>query len=79
MNAELEEQATLYVFGLLEGAESAGFERRLESNAELRALVDELDETAAAIAHAAPVRALPPELRARALLTSTSPCCGTRR
>ena len=67
MNQELEEQASLYVFGLLESAESAVFERRLESDADLRALVDELDEAAAAIAHNAPTRALPPELRARVL------------
>ena len=67
MNEELEEQASLYVFGLLESAEAAAFERRLESDPELRALVDQLDEAAAAIAHDAPARALPPELRARVL------------
>ncbi|MEO6971660.1 MAG: anti-sigma factor [Chthoniobacterales bacterium] len=67
MNEPLEEQASLYVFGLLESAEAAAFERRLESDADLRALVDELDETAAAVAHQAPARALPPELRARVL------------
>ena len=67
MNEELAEQASLYVFGLLEGAEPAAFERRLESDDELRALVDELDEAAAAIAHHAPARPLPPELRARIL------------
>jgi len=33
----------------------------------MRALVDQLDETAAAIAHHAPARPLPPELRARVL------------
>ena len=33
----------------------------------MRALVDQLDETAAAIAHHAPTRPLPPELRARVL------------
>ena len=54
MNEELEEQASLYVFGLLESAEAAAFERRLESDDEMRALVDKLDEAAAAIAHNAP-------------------------
>jgi anti-sigma-K factor RskA len=67
MNEELEEQASLYVFGLLESAESAVFERRLESDDDLRAFVDELDEAAATIAHTAPARALPSELRGRVL------------
>ena len=67
MNEELEEQASLYVFGLLDRAEAAAFERRLESDDEMRALVDKLDEAAAAIAHNAPARTLPPQLRARVL------------
>ena len=67
MNEQLEEQASLYVFGLLEGAEAAAFERRLESDADLRVLVDELDAAGATIAHDAPARRLPPELRARVL------------
>jgi anti-sigma-K factor RskA len=67
MNERLEEQASLYVLGLLEGNEAAAFERRLQSDAELRALVDRLDETAAAIAQSAPPRNLPPELRAKIL------------
>ena len=67
MNEQLEEQASLYVFGLLESAEAAAFERRLESDADLRALVDELDAAAATIAHDAPARALPPAVRARVL------------
>lgn len=67
MTEELEEQASLYVFGLLEGEEEAAFERRLESDAQLRALVDDFDETAAAMAHNAPPRQLPAELRERVL------------
>jgi anti-sigma-K factor RskA len=67
MNEELEEQASLYVFGLLEKGEAGAFERRLESDAEMRALVDDLDEAAAAIAHHAPARTLPTGLRARVL------------
>ena len=67
MNEELEEQASLYVLGLLEGEEAALFERRLETDGDLRALVDDLDEAAATMAHNAPARALPPDLRARVL------------
>ncbi|HEY2800531.1 MAG TPA: anti-sigma factor [Chthoniobacterales bacterium] len=67
MNEELEEQASLYVFGILDGQEATAFERRLQSDPELRELVDQLDAAAAAIAHDAPPRVLPPELRARVL------------
>ena len=67
MNEQLEEQASLYVFGLLDGAEAAAFARRLESDPELRALVDDMDRAAATVAHQAPPRALSPELRARVL------------
>jgi anti-sigma-K factor RskA len=67
VNEALEEQASLYVMGLLEGDEAVAFERQLESDAQLRAFVDGLDETAAALAHAAPPRPLPPELRGRVL------------
>jgi anti-sigma-K factor RskA len=67
MNEELHEQASLYVLDLLEGDDAVNFEKRMQSDAELRALVDELDEAAALIAHDAPQRELPPELRARLL------------
>ncbi|MEO8045181.1 MAG: anti-sigma factor [Spartobacteria bacterium] len=67
MNEELEAQASLYSLGLLEGADAEAFARQLESDPELRALVDELDEAAAAVAHGAPPRPLPPELRERVL------------
>ena len=67
MNEELEEQASLYVLGLLHGVEAAAFERRLQADDALRGLVDQLDEAAAALAHNAPTRALPPELRASVL------------
>ncbi|MBA3962512.1 MAG: anti-sigma factor [Chthoniobacterales bacterium] len=67
MNEELEEQASLYVLGLLEGAEAATFERELETNVTLRAFVDELDEAAALVAYSASPRPLPPELRARVI------------
>jgi len=67
MNEQLEEQASLYALGLLEGSEASAFEQRLQSDAELRALVDQLDAAAAGIAHFAPHRTLPPELRKRVL------------
>lgn len=67
MNDELEEQSALYVFGLLDREGTAAFERHLESDPELRALVDQLDETAAQLALRAPSTSLPPELRARVL------------
>jgi anti-sigma-K factor RskA len=67
VNEQLEEQASLYVLGLLEGGEASAFELRLQADAELRALVDQLDAAAAAVAHSAPSRALPPELRDRVL------------
>ena len=67
MNEEIEEQASLYVLGLLEGAEAAAFEKQMETDSALRTLVDQLDEAAALMAYNAPVRALPPEMRARVL------------
>jgi anti-sigma-K factor RskA len=60
-------QASLYVFGLLQSAEAAAFELRLESDDELRAFVDKLDETSAMIADSAPPRPVPSELRERVL------------
>lgn len=67
MNEQLEEQASLYSLGLLEGDDAANFAKRVESDSELREVVDLLDEAAAAMAHSAPPRPLPPELRERLL------------
>ena len=67
MKEELEEQASLYVLGLLEGDEAPAFERQLESDNELRTFVDQMDEAAAQLAYHAPPRPLPPELRERVL------------
>lgn len=67
MNEQTEEQASLYVLGLLEDKELADFEKELQSDAELRALIDELDATAAQLAHAAPYRSPSLELRGRVL------------
>ncbi|HEX3729105.1 MAG TPA: anti-sigma factor [Opitutaceae bacterium] len=65
-----EEFASLYAFGLLEGAELAAFEAELVRDAELRRYVAELRETAAALAHAAPPATPPPALRARVLASA---------
>jgi anti-sigma-K factor RskA len=67
MKKEFEEQASRYVRGFLEASESAIFEQHLQADAELRAFVDQLDAAAAAIAHCAPARSLPPELRDKIL------------
>jgi anti-sigma-K factor RskA len=67
VNERLEEQASLYALGLLERDEVAAFQGRLQSDAELRALVDQLDRATASLAHVAPPRPLPPGLRERVL------------
>jgi anti-sigma-K factor RskA len=67
VNEQLEEEASLYVLGLLEENEASVFEERLQSDTELRTLIDQLDAAAAAVAHSVSPRALPPELRERVL------------
>src|SRR6185436_5117183 len=66
-----EELAALHALDLLEGAEREAFARELDRNAELRALVAELRESSAALAHTAPAAAPPAELRARVLASIT--------
>lgn len=61
--------AALHALDLLDEPDRSVFERRLEASPELRRLVDQLRETAAATAFAAPVRAPSPALRARVLAT----------
>lgn len=60
-----EELASLYSFGLLEGAELKQFEATLARSPELRALVNDLTEASTALAHTAPVAAPPAALKAR--------------
>jgi len=62
-----EELASLYAFDLLEGPERADFEAALARDAELQALVCDLRESAAALAHTAPAAAPPEELKSRIL------------
>ena len=62
-----EELASLYALDLLDGAEKSAFESALAAEPALRALVAELRESAAALAHTARDAAPPAELRARVL------------
>jgi len=62
---EQQDQAALYVLGLLEGEELSAFEVSLEANRELRSLVAELSESAAELAFAAPSVMPPASLRAK--------------
>lgn len=67
IDEELEEQASLYLLGMLEPDELRDFESALAANAELQRRVDELRETVAKIAHGAPLRMPPAGLEARIL------------
>lgn len=67
IDEQLEEQASLYVLGALEGEELRAFEARVVAETELRSRVDELSEAAARVAHGAPARPLPPHLEARVM------------
>lgn len=67
-----QELASLYALDLLEGAELVQFETALARDPALRALVRELREAAAVLAHAAPAATPPPALKAR-VLASLSP------
>lgn len=62
-----EELASLYVFGLLEGAELSSFEARLAKDAALARLVRELRESSAQLAFTAPDAAPSAALRAKLL------------
>ncbi|MEP6810148.1 MAG: anti-sigma factor [Chthoniobacterales bacterium] len=67
MSEDLEEQASLYAFDLLEGAERSAFEANLAADSELQAKVDAFRETAALTAHVAPERKLPAHLEGKIL------------
>lgn len=63
----LQDDAGLYVMRMLPPDEVAAFEKRLSSDSELRAFVSELEGAAGHLAHAAPVKAPPPDLKSRIL------------
>lgn len=62
-----QESAALYALGLLEGAEARAFEEACAGNAELKALVAELQAAGDALAASAPAVPPPPELKGKIL------------
>jgi anti-sigma-K factor RskA len=67
ISEEQQDQAALYVLGLLEPHEVAAFESELNRNAELRDIARELREAAGAVAFAAPLQTPPASLRQRVM------------
>jgi len=63
----LQEQASLYALGALTPEEQTGFEARLGADAELRALVLQLQRAAGLVAKSAPQTPPPPRLKAAIL------------
>jgi anti-sigma-K factor RskA len=68
-----EELASLYVLGLLEGLEKTAFETVLARSPELQALVRDLRESSAALAHLPPSPELPPEFKEQLLAEIQAP------
>lgn len=62
-----QDTAALYVLGSLDAKETAAFEAAMRNDAELRTLVNDLREGAAALALAAPAREPSPQLKQRVL------------
>ena len=67
IDEERQDLAAAYALDALDAAAARAFEAELATDAELRALVSELRESAAALAHASPRRIPAPELRERIL------------
>jgi anti-sigma-K factor RskA len=65
ISEEQQDQAALYVLGLLEPREAAAFESELSANAELRDIASELREAAGSVALTAPPRTPPASLKQR--------------
>jgi anti-sigma-K factor RskA len=63
INEEKEEQGSLYVLGLLPEKEADQFAAAMREDAQLREFVDELQASAAALAHADPPMMPPPRVR----------------
>ena len=62
-----EEEAIAYAFGLMDATARSVYERELKADAELRALVDELQATTGALTLDAPQMSAPAELREKVL------------
>jgi anti-sigma-K factor RskA len=73
MDEQLQDEAAEYAMGQLSPEEASAFEARLRDEPELQRLVDELRETVATLAYAAPVRPLPGGLEQRVM------ACDSRR
>jgi anti-sigma-K factor RskA len=65
ISEEQQDQAALYVLGLLEAHEAAAFESELNANAELRDMARELREAAGSVALTAPLQTPPASLKQR--------------
>ena len=68
-----EEQACLYVFGLLPESEATAFEAEISRSTELSELVASLNNASLALARSAPQAELPPELRRRLMESVSAP------
>ena len=67
ISEDQQDQAALYVLGLLEPREAAAFESELNANSELRDIARELREAAGVVALAAPQQMPPASLKQRIL------------
>src|SRR5215813_13538910 len=67
ISEEQQDQAALYILGLLEPHEAAAFESELNANAELRDIARELREAAGNVALTAPPRTPPASLKQRVM------------
>src|SRR5688572_29824340 len=65
IDEELHDQASLYVLRMLPPEEEAAFAHRVEHDAELQAIVAELEDASAMLACSAPVQAPPRGLKER--------------
>ena len=63
----LQEEACLYVLGLLSDSESRAFEKEMEQNSELRTLVASTNNATLALARSGPHHVLPDEVKERLL------------
>jgi anti-sigma-K factor RskA len=67
ISEEQQDQASLYVLGLLDAAEANEFEAAMSANAELCDLVRELRDASSELAWVAPTQTVPPALKQRVL------------